>query len=92
MTALPESTAFLTDQYELTMLDASLQDGTADRECIFELFGRKLPYGRRYGIVAGTGRAMELLTHFRFHDEELEFLRERKVVSSTAVDLSLIHI
>ena len=68
------------------MLDASLQDGTADRECIFELFGRKLPYGRRYGIVAGTGRAMELLTHFRFHDEELEFLQERKVVSSTAVD------
>lgn len=86
MTALPESTAFLTDQYELTMLDASLQDCTADRECIFELFGRKLPYGRRYGIVAGTGRVMELLTHFRFHDGELEFLRERKVVSSTALD------
>lgn len=80
------STAFLTDQYELTMLDASLHDGTADRECVFELFGRRLPNGRRYGIVAGTGRAMELLTRFRFDDAELEHLRQHGIVSQKALD------
>ena len=36
------STALHTDRYELTMLDAALRDGTADRRCVFELFGRRL--------------------------------------------------
>ncbi len=39
------------------MLDAALRDGTAERRCVFELFARRLPGGRRYGVVAGTGRA-----------------------------------
>lgn len=86
MLAAPKSTALMTDQYELTMLDAALHDGTADTPCIFELFGRKLPQGRRYGIVAGPGRAMELLRAFRFADEELEFLREQQIVSAKALD------
>lgn len=82
---MPRSTAFLTDQYELTMLDASLHDGTADRECVFELFGRRLQGGRRYGIVAGTGRALEMFKDFRFGDEELEHLREHRIVSEKAL-------
>lgn len=83
---VPSSTALLTDHYELTMLDAALQDGTAHRDCVFELFARKLPNDRRYGVVAGQGRAMELLQHFRFGDEELEFLREQRIVSDSTVD------
>ncbi|GGA59533.1 nicotinate phosphoribosyltransferase [Pseudoclavibacter endophyticus] len=74
------STALLTDQYELTMIDAALNAGTADRDCVFELFARKLPAGRRYGVVAGVGRALEALQRFRFRDSELEFLRERGIV------------
>ena len=35
--------ALLTDRYELTMLDAALRDGTAHRECVFEVFARRLP-------------------------------------------------
>lgn len=83
---LPTSTALLTDHYELTMLDAALKDGTAHRDCVFELFARKLPNDRRYGIVAGQGRAMELLQHFQFKDEELEFLRQQRIVSDQTVD------
>jgi len=48
--------ALLTDHYELTMVSAALRDGTADRRCVFEVFSRRLPAGRRYGVVAGTGR------------------------------------
>ena len=48
-------TALLTDQYELTMLEASLRSGAADRKATFEVFARHLPHGRRYGVVAGTG-------------------------------------
>ena len=65
------STALLTDRYELTMLRAALADGTADRRCSFEVFARRLPDGRRYGVVAGVGRLLEALADFRFDDEVL---------------------
>ncbi|QIS18074.1 nicotinate phosphoribosyltransferase [Nocardia terpenica] len=75
------STALLTDQYELTMLAAALTDGSAQRRCTFEAFARRLPNGRRYGVVGGTGRLLEALAEFRFGEPELavaaEFLDAR---------------
>ena len=47
--------ALLTDKYELTMLAAALRDGSAHRRTTFEVFARRLPEGRRYGVVAGHG-------------------------------------
>jgi len=61
----------LTDKYELTMVAAALRDGTAGRRTTFELFARRLPDGRRYGVVAGTGRLLEALGDFVFDDEAL---------------------
>jgi nicotinate phosphoribosyltransferase len=66
----------LTDKYELTMLSAALRDGTANRTSTFELFARRLPDGRRYGVVAGTGRFLEALPEFRFDDAALGSLTE----------------
>ncbi|MFE9574772.1 nicotinate phosphoribosyltransferase [Nocardia sp. NPDC006044] len=65
------STALLTDQYELTMLAAALADESAHRRCTFEVFARRLPHGRRYGVVAGTGRLLDALERFRFGEPEL---------------------
>ncbi|WP_461168054.1 nicotinate phosphoribosyltransferase [Tsukamurella serpentis] len=65
------SSALLTDQYELTMLAAALKDGTAHRACVFEVFARRLPEGRRYGVVAGTARILDELRRFRFGPQEL---------------------
>lgn len=67
----PETPALLTDKYELTMLAAALRDGTAARRTTFELFARRLPNGRRYGVVAGTGRLLEALGDFVFDDAAL---------------------
>src|SRR3954451_14444603 len=80
------STALLTDHYELTMLAAALRDGTADRPCVFEVFARRLPHGRRYGVLAGTGRLLEALPRFRFGDEELETLREQGLADRRLLD------
>jgi nicotinate phosphoribosyltransferase len=76
------TSALLTDQYELTMVDAALKDGTADRGCVFEVFARRLPDGRRYGVVAGLGRFLTALTDFRFGDDEIGFLRDRGVIDA----------
>lgn len=66
--------ALLTDKYELTMLSAALQDGTAHRRSSFEVFARRLPFGRRYGLVAGTARFIAALADFRFDDAALASL------------------
>ncbi len=68
--------ALLTDKYELTMLAAALRDGSVHRRTSFELFARRLPDGRRYGIVAGTARFVESLAQFRFDDEALAALSD----------------
>jgi len=76
------ATSLLTDRYELTMLDAALRDGTAQRRCVFELFTRRLSGGRRFGVVAGTGRFLAMLRDFRFGDDELRSLRDGRVVDA----------
>lgn len=75
------TTALLTDMYELTMLDAALADGTAARPAVFEAFSRRLPEGRRFGLLAGTGRFLQLLEDFRFDDDDLAYLREHRIVT-----------
>jgi nicotinate phosphoribosyltransferase len=84
MSGSPSSTALLTDRYELTMVAAALADGTAQRRCVFEVFARRLPDGRRYGVVAGTGRLLEAITAFRFGDGELDALGD--VVDRATLD------
>ncbi|ASD21470.1 nicotinate phosphoribosyltransferase [Cryobacterium sp. LW097] len=83
---MTETSAFRTDRYELTMVDAAIQSGTANRECMFEAFARRLPAGRRYGIVAGTGRLLDLIRDFRFDEAELDWLRANNVVRPPTLD------
>jgi nicotinate phosphoribosyltransferase len=82
----PTAPALLTDRYELTMVAAALADGTDDRECVFEVFARRLPHGRRFGVVAGTGRFLEALPRFRFGDDELRTLREQGLTDARLLD------
>ena len=70
----PATTALLTDHYELTMVQAARHAGTADRRSVFELFPRRLPEGRRYGVVAGVGRALDAIESFRFDPPALAML------------------
>jgi nicotinate phosphoribosyltransferase len=81
----PLRTALLTDHYELTMLQAALHSGAADRRAIFEVFARHLPHGRRYGVVAGTGRLLDAIERFCFGPEELSFLQEARIVDETTI-------
>lgn len=79
-------TSLYTDHYELTMLQAALHSGAARRRSVFEAFARRLPDGRRYGIVGGTGRLLEGIADFRFGEAELDFLRRTKVVNEETLE------
>ncbi|WP_218219715.1 nicotinate phosphoribosyltransferase [Nesterenkonia sp. Act20] len=84
--AATQSTALLTDQYELTMVQAALASGAAERRCVFEVFTRHLPAGRRYGVVAGTGRMLEGLEQFQFGTAEIDWLAEQGIVDGRTLD------
>ena len=63
------------------MLQAALHSGAAHRRSVFEAFARRLPDGRRYGVVGGTGRILEGLANFRFGPDELNYLAHNQVVN-----------
>ena len=78
--------ALLTDHYELTMVQAALASGAADRRCVFEVFARSLPGRRRYGVFAGVGRLLDLLPHVRFDADALDFLSSQDVVDEATCE------
>lgn len=80
------SAALLTDRYELTMLDAALNSGAAERHTVFEVYARRLPGGRRYGVFAGIDRFLAYLAEFRFTQRELDWLADAHVVSDATLD------
>jgi nicotinate phosphoribosyltransferase len=75
-------TGLLTDHYEFTMLQAALESGAAEQPAVFEVFTRRLPTGRRYGVFAGVGRLLDAFDDFRFGPDELDLLRETRVVNA----------
>ena len=85
-TRAPAPTALLTDRYELTMLAAALRSGAGARASVFEVFARRLPDGRRYGVVAGTERVLRAIEGFRFDGTTLEHLRETGDLDAATLD------
>lgn len=68
------------------MVQAALAGGKADRPCVFEVFARHLPAGRRFGVVAGTARVLEAVQSFRFTEAQLGYLAAEKIVDSSTID------
>src|SRR3954469_23238715 len=82
----PPAPALFTDRYELTMIAAALADGTADRDCVFELFARRLPHGRRFAALAATGRFREAPPPSRSDDDVLAARREQALTDERLLD------
>ena len=69
------SLAALTDLYELTMGAGYEAAGVADREAVFALSFRTLPFGGGYAVVAGLDDALAVLEDFRFDTPDIDYLR-----------------
>ena len=78
--------ALHTDHYELTMLDAALGSGVASHRAVFEVFTRRLPPGRGYGVLAGTGRLATVLASFTFGSDDLAALEAQAQFSPRLLD------
>src|SRR5207302_903007 len=65
---------------------AARASGAADRRCVFEVFARSLPGRRRYGVVAGLGRLLDLIPDFRFDAAAIEFLAGTHVVDDATAN------
>jgi len=73
------------DHYEVTMVQAALADGLASRRAVFEVFARRLPAGRRYGVLAGLGRLVEAIAELRFGPGALDYLRRAGVADDSTL-------
>ena len=80
------SPSLFTDRYELTMLASFLNEGIANRRATFECFARRLPAGRRYGMLAGIGRLLPLIEEFTFNSREIDWLLMEGVIDSGTAD------
>jgi nicotinate phosphoribosyltransferase len=69
----------LLDEYQLTMADSHIAQGTADDRVAFEMFVRHLPPNRGYLIAAGLESAIARLADMRFHQPALEYLERRAI-------------
>jgi nicotinate phosphoribosyltransferase len=67
------SSALLTDLYQLTMVQAYLEEDLLD-EAVFSLFVRRLPEGRNYLLACGLDDVLRYLEDLHFDSESLDYL------------------
>lgn len=75
-------TPLLTDLYQITMAYAYWKTNQHTRSAHFELFFRKNPFGGSYTIFAGLDEVLRFLTHFRFTDSDIAYLRNTPQLAS----------
>ena len=69
-----DSSALLTDLYQLTMAYGYWKSNRADHEAVFHLHFRKPPFGGGYTIAAGLEPVIDWLQTFRFAPDDLAYL------------------
>ncbi len=74
-----QNLTMLTDFYELTMANGYFAGGYKDKICYFDMFFRKVPDGGGYAIMAGIEQLVDYLNNLKFTDNDIEFLREKKI-------------
>lgn len=65
----------LTDLYQLTMAQGYFSAGMAEREAVFHLTFRTIPFGGGFAVACGLESVIEFLKRWRFSQEDVEYLR-----------------
>lgn len=75
-----------TDLYQINMMKVYFEDGLADRESVFDLYFRKLPFDNGYAVFAGLERMLDYIKGLRFTEDQLDYLREIQGYDETFLD------
>jgi nicotinate phosphoribosyltransferase len=80
-----QSSALLTDLYQLTMLQGYLENGMQETG-VFEFFVRKLPPQRNFLVAAGFEQALDILENPTFTPEEIEWVKAQPAFRPAFID------
>lgn len=76
----------LCDFYELTMGNGYLEHDMQDRITYFDVFFRSVPDDGGYAIAAGLEQIIDYIENLHFSDEDIAYLRSRKLFSEAFLD------
>lgn len=71
----PSVSGLLTDLYQLTMAQGYFACGMAEREALFHLTFRNIPFGGGFAVACGLEPVVDFLKRWRFSEEDVEYLR-----------------
>ena len=76
----------LVDFYELTMANGFFENGRGDETAYFDMFFRKVPDNAGYAIMAGVEQVISYLKSLSFTEEDIAYLRSKKMFSEKFLD------
>ncbi|MCE4047850.1 MULTISPECIES: nicotinate phosphoribosyltransferase [Bacillaceae] len=65
-----------TDLYQINMAETYWEDGVSERNAVFEVYFRKLPFNNGYAVFAGLERIIQYIKELHFTSSDIEYLRE----------------
>ncbi|MBR5307309.1 MAG: nicotinate phosphoribosyltransferase [Clostridia bacterium] len=77
----PYNYTLLCDFYELTMANGYFLSGKGDEIAYFDVFFRRVPDGGGFAIAAGLEQIIDYIKNLKFTDEDIAFLRGKKLFS-----------
>lgn len=80
-----ETSALFTDYYELTMAQGYWKENM-NEPVVFDMFFRKNPFNGGFSVLAGNETLIDIITEFRFSDEDIAFLAEQKIFEEGFLD------
>lgn len=75
------SLSLMTDLYQITMSYAYWKTGMANKEAVYHLFFRTLPFNGGYVVASGLENIIDYLENFSFDQEDIDYLRTLKAES-----------
>ena len=73
--------SMLSDFYEFTMSNGYFCNGYYNTTAYFDVFFRSVPDQGGFAIVAGLAQVIDFIKQLRFNDEDIEYLRSKKIFS-----------
>ncbi|MBP3198486.1 MAG: nicotinate phosphoribosyltransferase, partial [Butyrivibrio sp.] len=79
------TSALFTDFYELTMAQGYWKQNM-NHKVVFDMFFRRNPFNGGFSIFAGIETLLDVITEFRFSDEDIDYLRSQKIFEEGFLD------